>query len=199
MHLDIGGGAQDGAAKTALGGTVTILKAPNAAGTFVDGGVGKCFAYGAQRGRFFVQGVADARACIRLSGAEVVFGGDLGGFAFEYMTAGAAVVLGDPGRWICSGMSGGVVFVKRDPGRGLDEDGVRSRLAKAAKVHIAAPRESELPLLRDLLAGYGRALLGSGQDGEARAVRALVADATAAFLAIRPGGDIVVDQTVSTE
>ena len=128
-----------------------------------------------------------------------MFGGDLGGFAFEYMTAGAAVVLGDPGRWICSGMSGGVVFVKRDPGRGLDEDGVRSRLAKAAKVHIAAPRESELPLLRDLLAGYGRALLGSGQDGEARAVRALVADATAAFLAIRPGGDIVVDQTVSTE
>ncbi|HLZ49075.1 MAG TPA: glutamate synthase-related protein, partial [Candidatus Limnocylindria bacterium] len=88
VSLDLGGGAQDGAAKTALGGAVTILKAPNATGTFVDGGVGKCFAYGAQRGRFFVQGAADARACIRLSGAEVVFGGDLGGFAFEYMTAG---------------------------------------------------------------------------------------------------------------
>ena len=96
-------------------------------------------------------------------------------------------------------MSGWVVFVKRDPGRGLDEDGVRSRLAKAAKVHIAAPRESELPLLRDLLAGYGRALLGSGQEDEARAVRVLASDAMVAFLAIRPGGDIVVDQTVSTE
>ena len=34
---------------------------------------------------------------------------------------------------------------------------------------------------------------------EARAVRALAADASARFLAIRPGGDIVVDQTVSTE
>jgi len=199
VSLDIGGGAQDGAAKTALGGTVAILKAPNAAGTFVDGGVGKCFAYGAQRGRFYVQGVADARACIRLSGAEVVFGGDLGGFAFEYMTAGAAVVLGDPGRWICSGMSGGVVFVKRDPARGHDEDGIRGRLAKAAKVHIGPPRESELALLRDLLGGYARALLGSGQDDDARTIRALAADATAAFLAIRPGGDIVGDQSVSTE
>jgi len=198
VSLDLGGGAQDGAAKTALGGTITILKAPNAVGTFVDGAVGKCFAYGAQRGRFFVQGAADARACIRFSGADVVFGGDLGGFAFEYMTAGTAVVLGDPGRWICSGMSGGNVFVRVDPRRGIDADGIRSRLAKGAKVHIGAPREAELPVLHDLLAGYGRALIGSGQDGEARAVRALAANATAAFLAIRPGGEIV-DQTVSTE
>ena len=198
VHLDLGGGAQDGAAKTALGGTVTILKAPNAAGTFVDGGVGKCFAYGAQRGRFFVQGAADARACIRLSGAEVVFGGDLGGFAFEYMTAGTAVVLGDPGRWICSGMSGGIVFVRVDPGHGIDAGGIRSRLAKGAKVHVGAPREDEVPVLRDLLAGYRRALLGSGQDDDARMVRALADDMAAAFLAIRPGGEVV-DQSVSTE
>ena len=195
VSLELGGGAQDGAAKTALGGAIAILKAPNAAGTFVDGGVGKCFAYGAQRGRFFVQGVADARACIRLSGAEVVFGGDLGGFAFEYMTAGTAVVLGDPGRWICSGMSGGIVFVRLDPRRGIDPAGLRSRLAKAAKVHVGPPREGELPILHELLAGYARALLGSGQDDAARAVRALGADA---FLVIRPGGEIV-DQTVSTE
>ena len=198
VHLDLGGGAQDGAAKTALGGTVTILKAPNAAGAFVDGGVGKCFAYGAQRGRFFVQGTADARACIRLSGAEVVFGGDLGGFAFEYMTAGTAVVLGDPGRWICSGMSGGAVFVRIDRARGIDRDGIRARLAKGAKVHVGVPRDDELPAVRDLLAGYRRALLGSGQDADARAVRALADDLAAAFLAIRPGGEVV-DQTVSTE
>ena len=199
VSLDIGGGAQDGAAKTALGGTITILKAPNAAGTFVDGGVGKCFAYGAQRGRFFVQGAADARACIRLSGAEVVFGGDLGGFAFEYMTAGTAVVLGDPGRWICSGMSGGTVFVRIDAARGIDAEGLRARLAKGAKVHIGAPRETELPIINDLLGGYGRALTGSGQEAVARTVRALAASATVALLAIRPGGGDVVDQTVSTE
>jgi glutamate synthase (NADPH) large chain len=198
VHLDLGGGAQDGAAKTALGGAVTILKAPNAAGTFVDGGVGKCFAYGAQRGRFFVQGAADARACIRLSGAEVVFGGDLGGFAFEYMTAGTAVVLGDPGRWICSGMSGGVVFVRIDATRDVDRDGIRRRLAKGAKVQVGVPHDDELPALRDLLAGYGRALLGSGQDDAARRVRALANDLPATFIAIRPGAEVV-DQTVSTE
>ena len=72
VALTLRGGAQDGAAKTALGGTVAILKARNGAGRFVDGSVGKCFAYGAQRGRFLVQGSADARAAIRLSGAEVV-------------------------------------------------------------------------------------------------------------------------------
>jgi glutamate synthase (NADPH/NADH) large chain len=160
--------------------------------------VGKCFAYGAQRGRFFVQGAADARACIRLSGADVVFGGDLGGFAFEYMTAGTAVVLGDPGRWICSGMSGGAVFVRLDEARGVDTDGLKTRLAKGAKVHLGAPRESELPVLHELLLGYARALIGSGQDDEARAARLLAANATASFVAIRPGGEVV-DQTVSTE
>src|SRR5207253_1740593 len=117
-----------------VAGAVTIVKARNAAGRFVDGSVGKCFGYGAQRGRFLVQGGADARAAIRLSGAQVVFGGDLRGFAFEYMTGGTAVVLGDPGRWICSGMSGGVVYLRHDPARGLDDAGLRDRFAKGAKV-----------------------------------------------------------------
>jgi len=200
LDLVIGGGVQDGAAKTALGGTAAILKAPNAIGRFVDGAVGKSFAYGAQRGRFFVQGGADARAAIRLSGAEVLFGGDLGGFAFEYMTAGTAVVLGDPGRWICSGMSGGMVFVRRDPGRGIDEDGLRERLAKGAKVSVGAP-PADGPARRkldELLAGYARALAGSGQEDEARTVRRLIVHADRAFLAIRPGGEQV-DQTVTTE
>ncbi|GAC1700788.1 MAG: glutamate synthase-related protein [Candidatus Limnocylindrales bacterium] len=200
LDLAIGGGVQDGAAKTALGGTAAILKAPNAVGRFVDGAVGKSFAYGAQRGRFFVQGGADARAAIRLSGAEVVFGGDLGGFAFEYMTAGTAIVLGDPGRWICSGMSGGIVFVRRDPGRGIDEAGLRERLAKGAKVNIGLP-PTEGPArakLDELLAGYARLLTGSGQEDEARMVRQLIRHAERAFLAIRPGGEQV-DQTVTTE
>ena len=93
-----------------LGGTVSILKGRNADGSRVNGSVGKSFAYGAQRGRLFVQGSADSRFCIRLSGADVVLGGEpeeplddsrgcivdranAKGFAFEYMTAGRAVVL----------------------------------------------------------------------------------------------------------
>jgi glutamate synthase (NADPH/NADH) large chain len=198
VALTLRGGAQDGAAKTALGGTVAILKARNAAGTFIDGSVGKCFAYGAQRGRFLVQGGADARAAIRLSGAQVLFGGDLRGFAFEYMTGGTAVVLGDPGRWICSGMSGGVVYLRHDPARGLDDVALRDRFAKGAKVHMRAPRDEDVPALRELIEAYADALDASEQPDAAQYVRSLLDDPAAHFRTIRPGADIT-DQTVSTE
>src|SRR3989449_8817795 len=198
VALTLRGGAQDGAAKTALGGTAAILKARNAAGRFVDGSVGKCFAYGAQRGRFLVQGGADARAAIRLSGAQVVFGGDLRGFAFEYMTGGNAVVLGDPGRWICSGMSGGVVFLRHDPARGLDDAGLRDRLAKGAKVTLRPPKDDDVPLLAELMNAYADALAASGQREAADHVRALLAEPAAHFRVVRPGIEIV-DQTISTE
>jgi glutamate synthase (NADPH/NADH) large chain len=198
VALTLRGGAQDGAAKTALGGAVTILKARNAAGRFIDGSVGKCFAYGAQRGRFLVQGGADARAAIRLSGAEVLFGGDLRGFAFEYMTGGTAVVLGDPGRWICSGMSGGVVYLRHDPARGLDDVALRDRFAKGAKVHMHAPRDEDVPALHELIEAYAHALSESGQQDAAAHVRSLLEDPGTHFRAVRPGADIT-DQTISTE
>jgi len=198
VSLVIQGGAQDGAVKTALGGEIAVLKARNAQGAWVDGSVGKCFAYGAQRGRFFVQGGADARAGIRLSGADVVFGGDLRGFAFEYMTGGRAVVLGDPGRWICSGMSGGLVFLRHDPARGLDERALRDRFAKGAKVSLRAPDETDVAILRELLGAYANALRDSGQDEASREVVRLVDGATASFRVVRPGAEVV-EQTISTE
>jgi glutamate synthase (NADPH/NADH) large chain len=145
-----------------------------------------------------VQGSADARAAIRLSGAEVLFGGDLRGFAFEYMTGGTAVVLGDPGRWICSGMSGGAVYLRHDPERGLDDVGLRERFAKGAKVHMRAPREEDLPALRGLMDAYASELNASGQGGAADDVRALLEDPAAHFRVVRPGVDLT-DQTVSTE
>jgi glutamate synthase (NADPH/NADH) large chain len=199
VSLHIAGGAQDGAAKTALGGTFAVLKARNSGGAWVDGSVGKCFGYGAQRGRFYVQGGADARAGIRLSGAEVLFGGDLRGFAFEYMTGGRAVVLGDPGRWICSGMSGGVVFLRHEPERGLDDRGLRDRLAKGAKVNLRPPSSDEdLVALREMVGSYATLLHESGQTETAAATRSLLDDPAAHFRVVRPGADIV-DQTISTE
>ncbi|HYY53982.1 MAG TPA: glutamate synthase-related protein [Candidatus Dormibacteraeota bacterium] len=198
VRLSLAGGAQDGAAKTALGGAVAVLKTRNANGAFVDGAVGKCFAYGAQRGRFYVQGSADARAGIRLSGADVVIGGDVKGFAFEYMTGGTAVVLGDPGRWICSGMTGGAVFVRHDPGRGLDEAAIRDRVAKGAKIVVREPNAEDLAALRTLLVGYAATLRDSGQDAAAVEVEALLAAPTENFRAIRSQGDVV-DQRISTE
>ena len=199
VTLTVHGGAQDGAAKTALGGSIAILKARNASGAWVDGSVGKCFAYGAQRGRFLVQGGADARAGIRLSGADVLFGGDLRGFAFEYMTGGRAVVLGDPGRWICSGMSGGAVYLRHDPARELDESGMRDRFAKGAKVNLKPPTSDEdVATLRDLVGGYATLLHEGGQMEDAAAARALLDDVATNFRVIRPGADIV-EQTISTE
>src|SRR5256712_6738123 len=198
VALTLRGGAQDGAAKTALGGAVAILKARNAAGRIVDGSVGKCFGYGAQRGRFLVQGGADARAAIRLSGAQGVFGGDPRGVAFRDMNCRPAVVLGGPGPWIFSGMSGGVVYLRHDPARGLDDAGLRDRFAKGAKVHMRPPRDEDLPPLRELIDAYADALSASDQPDAAGYVRALLDDPAANFRAIRPGADIT-DQTVSTE
>ena len=119
ISIRVQGGAQDGVGKGMLGGRVVILKNRNRRGQWVNGSVGKSFAYGAQRGLFVVQGDADARCGIRLSGADLILGGriprscsgttwapsptraNLKGFAFEYMTQGrVSVVLGDPGPWI---------------------------------------------------------------------------------------------------
>ncbi len=198
VSLRIRGGAQDGAAKTALGGSIAVLKGRNARGAFVDGSVGKCFAYGAQRGRLLVQGGADARAGIRLSGAEIVFGGDLRGFAFEYMTGGRAVVLGDPGRWICSGMSGGAVFLRHDPERGLDERGLRDRFAKGAKVSLRTPDAADAEALGALLGAYAETLDATDQAAAAAEVRWLLSDVAARFRVVRPGAEVV-EQTISTE
>ena len=76
LDITVEGGAQDGVAKTMLGGKVAVMKGKGAGGTRVNGSVGKSFAYGAQRGRLFVQGDADSRFCIRLSGADVVIAGE---------------------------------------------------------------------------------------------------------------------------
>ncbi|MDP3046264.1 MAG: glutamate synthase-related protein, partial [Chloroflexota bacterium] len=61
LRMVIEGGAQDGAAKGAFGGRIAILKGMNQLGQWVDGAVGKGFAYGAMGGLFLVQGNADSR------------------------------------------------------------------------------------------------------------------------------------------
>jgi len=127
VDVIVEGGSQDGAAKGSFGGFLGVLKGRNLVGRRIDGSTGKSFGYGAIGGLMIVQNMADSRACIRLSGADVIFGGritervrdeegnlacraHLKGFAFEYMTGGRVVVLGDPGPWICAGMTGGVIY-----------------------------------------------------------------------------------------
>jgi glutamate synthase (NADPH/NADH) large chain len=209
------GGAQDGVGKTMLGGTVSIMKGRNAAGERLNGSVGKSFAYGAQRGRLFVQGSADSRFCIRLSGADVVLGGEPAeplddakgcivdranakGFAFEYMTSGRAVVLGDLGPWACAGMTGGRVYVRQSEELGLTREAIESRLGEGAKVKLNdLDAEGQLDL-EELLGHYTDELRATDQADEADRIAALAAEAPANFLMIIPE-KVQADPSISTE
>jgi glutamate synthase (NADPH) large chain len=215
LVVRVEGGAQDGVAKTMLGGTVSILKGKNAEGKRVNGSVGKSFAYGAQRGRLFVQGSADSRFCIRLSGADVVLGGEpeeplddargciadranAKGFAFEYMTSGRAVVLGDIGPWACSGMTGGRVYVRQNPAWNLDRAAIERRLGEGAKVELSELDDEGVLDVEDLLDHYAIELRATDQRDEAERIVALAAMARENFLMIVPHR-VQADPNISTE
>ncbi len=215
ITIRVEGGAQDGVAKGARGGKIVVLKGENRSGLRVGGSVGKGLAYGATGGTIFVQGDADSRACIRLSGADVVIGGRIGrplddaagniagranlkGFAFEYMTAGRVVVLGDPGPWICSGMTGGTVYCRLDPQMGMDVEALRRRLAQGARVQIRPLDEDDVAAVGELLLHYHRELLHSHQSEEADWVEGALAGCRSAFVKIVPEGSPV-RPSVTTE
>ncbi len=215
VNIVVEGGAQDGLGKCAIGGRVIILRGMNHKGVRVGGSVGKSFAYGAQKGLFIVQGSADSRAGVRLSGADLVIGGEieeklndeagflasranLKGFAFEYMTAGRAVVLGDPGPWICSGMTGGVVYLRLQPEKGFDETAIRRRLAKGATVKIVAVGPNDERNLNELLCAYYDALLDANQHDEAADILAILERWQQEFVKVIPANQQV-DQAIATE
>jgi glutamate synthase (NADPH/NADH) large chain len=203
IDILVQGGVQDGGAKGASGGRIVILKGVNHDGVLVDGSVGKCFAYGAQAGLFIVQGDADSRAGIRLSGADLIIGGrlrgpvrdDLGqfasranikGFAFEYQTSGRGLVLGDPGPWLCSGMTGGVVYLLLDEVLGLTTDAIKRRLATGAQVSVERVDELDRIDLRELLGAYRSALLEGHQHAAAQEIAQLADDWRRRFVKIVP-------------
>jgi glutamate synthase (NADPH/NADH) large chain len=215
LSVRVEGGAQDGVGKGMLGGKVSILKGKGAGGERINGSVGKSFAYGAQRGRLFVQGSADSRFCIRLSGADVVLGGEPAeplddskgcvsdranakGFAFEYMTSGRAVVLGDLGPWACAGMTGGRVYCRVNPEWNLDADAIQRRLGEGAKVHLRELDAEGMLDVQDLLGDYAAELRATGQEGEAKRIVDLVAEPSKHFLMIVPER-VQADPNISTE
>ncbi len=200
LDIDVSGGAMDSTAKCASGGRISILRGPNHNGLLIDGSVGKAFAYGAQEGLFIVQGDADSRAGIRLSGADLVFGGtpraplddrrgnwasraNLKGFAFEYMTSGRAVVFGDPGPWLCSGMTGGTIFFRLDPTMGLTEDAIQRRFAKGASARLSPVSDTGLESLSELIDSYAKVLSAHpAQEQAVRFVEALKEDLQGSFV-----------------
>jgi glutamate synthase (NADPH/NADH) large chain len=214
VALRVEGGAQDGVGKTMLGGKIAILKGKGANGKRLNGSVGKSFAYGAQRGKLYVQGSADSRFCIRLSGADVVLAGEpegdiddargcvvdranVKGFAFEYMTSGRAIVLGDIGPWACAGMTGGRVYVRFNA-FGIDPEAIERRLGQGAKVELKDLDSEALFDIDELLSGYAEELRATGQDAEAERMLGLAEDATSNFLMVLPH-KVQADPSISTE
>ena len=214
VRVRVFGGAQDGVGKCALGGEIQVLKARNDHGDWVGGHVGKSFAYGAQRGLFLIQGNADARAGIRLSGADMVLGASraaaqrsprhprrarqLQGLRLRVHDRRPGRGARRPGPWLCSGMTGGVVYVRQNDDWGLDEAAVRRRLSKAAKVSLTALDESDDATVAELLGSYREALIGSGQDEAAERLQPLIDAPSEHFLAIIPVTQQA-DPNISTE
>jgi glutamate synthase (NADPH/NADH) large chain len=215
VDICVEGGAQDGVGKTMFGGTIAVLKGKNRFGRRVNGSVGKSFAYGAQRGRFFVQGSADSRFCIRLSGADVVIGGEpegpirdelggiadranIKGFAFEYMTAGRAVVLGDIGPWACAGQTGGRVYMRVNEEWGLDREALERRLGNGAIVALCELDEQGAGDVRELLGDYAGRLERWDQPDEGERIRSIADDPGRHFLMSVPQREQT-DPSVSTE
>ncbi|NRD78226.1 glutamate synthase [Bacillus sp. BRMEA1] len=216
IEITVNGGGQDGVGKTSFGGNIHVLKAQGKNGRFVNGSVGKGFGYGAQKGLLVAQGNADARAGIRLSGADLIIGGQLKkpipekeygnigsnanikGFAFEYMTNGRGLVLGDPGPWICAGMTGGVVYSRLQSELGLTKEAIQRRIAKGAKVSIIELTEKGKQDVNELLTKYCSLLKDNGQAAEASQLQQLLVDPENHFVQITPVKEQA-DPSVSTE
>ncbi|MBO1627306.1 glutamate synthase-related protein [Bacillus arachidis] len=216
LFIHVNGGAQDGIGKTSFGGGIYITKAKGKDGAYYNGSVGKGFGYGAQKGTLYVQGNADARAGIRLSGADMIIGGritkpirekehgnlgvhaNIKGFAFEYMTNGRALVLGDPGPWICAGMTGGVVYLRHQPKLGLTESALRRRIAKGANVTLRPLSKNGETDITELLLDYIRVLNEHEQYEEVALLTPLLDDIQLHFYEIIPKKEQA-DPSISTE
>lgn len=216
IFIHVSGGAQDGIGKTALGGGIYIMKAKGKDGKFYNGSVGKGFGYGAQKGSLYVQGNADARAGIRLSGADIIIGGrlqeplpsheygniavhaNIKGFAFEYMTNGRGLVLGDPGPWICAGMTGGAIYLRHQPKMGLTEEALRNRIAKGANVTLQSLSAKGTAEVTEMLLDYIRILTEHEQYEEVSVVSALLDDIGSHFREVIPT-KLQADPSLSTE
>ncbi len=152
-----------------------------------------------------VQGNADSRACIRLSGTDVIIGGEIlmplndslgfigaranvKGFLCEYMTAGRVIVLGDPGPWVCAGMTGGVLYLRLQPHLNFDQASIHHRLAKGAKVEVQSVGEGDLKNLRHLLTIYSEELKQNQQAEEAQKIVNLLIDWKNTFVRVVPLG-----------
>lgn len=111
ITVTLEGDANDYVGKGLSGGTVVIYPPRDSPfESHLNVIVGNVCLYGATSGRAYFRGIASERFCVRNSGCTAVVEG-VGDHACEYMTAGAALVLGLTGRNFAAGMSGGIAYV----------------------------------------------------------------------------------------
>ena len=108
MDLELRGESNDYVGKSLHGGRIRVLPPRGELG-FVPSEsviVGNTCLYGATGGKFFGNGRAGERFCVRNSNAEAVIEGT-GDHCCEYMTGGVVVCLGPTGRNVGAGQTGG--------------------------------------------------------------------------------------------
>ena len=163
VQITLFGDANDYVGKGLSGGVIALRpdrRSPLVAERNVI--AGNVIGYGATSGQLLLRGVVGERFCVRNSGATAVAEG-VGDHALEYMTGGAAVILGPTGRNLGAGMSGGVGFVLD-----LDPDRVNPELVDIepmTALHagaLAAILKTHLRLTGSAVAGELLADFGAG-------------------------------------
>ena len=120
VSIDLAGDANDYVGKGLSGGRLAVRVPPGAGYRAADNVIiGNVALYGATAGEAYFNGRAGERFCVRNSGALAVVEG-IGDHGCEYMTGGAALILGPVGRNFAAGMSGGEAFVL-DPAGELEQ------------------------------------------------------------------------------
>ncbi|MGY1679517.1 glutamate synthase large subunit [Geodermatophilus sp. SYSU D01176] len=156
------GDANDYVGKGLSGGRIVVRPAREATFAAEDNVIaGNVIGYGATAGEVFLRGRVGERFCVRNSGALAVVEG-VGDHALEYMTGGAAVILGPTGRNIAAGMSGGIGYVLDLPRHRVNTemvdveplDGESAQWLRDVLVRYAADTAS--PVAAALLADWGR-------------------------------------------
>jgi glutamate synthase domain-containing protein 3 len=143
MEFELDGVAADSCFTAAYGGLLVIRPESHEKDITL---VGNAFGYGARGGDVFIAGRAGNRfgICLRKNheggGPRIVVEG-VEANGFQYMTGGAALLLGEAGRNLGSGMTGGAVFALN-----LEESCLNRQYVKATDLG-----EEDVLIVRELL------------------------------------------------
>ncbi|MEY4639850.1 MAG: hypothetical protein RLY13_848 [Actinomycetota bacterium] len=146
IKLTLEGDSNDYVGKGLSGGTIVVR--PDRASVFpAEKNIiaGNVIGYGATSGSLLLRGIVGERFLVRNSGAVAVAEG-CGDHALEYMTGGAAVILGATGRNLGAGMSGGVAYIYK-----LRADHVNHEALASGELTLETLADEDQTRLRELL------------------------------------------------